>query len=112
MIGSPRLAPQAQLTGSRLARADLIVHRAVSGAMIRQQDTAVSVMAEIGLGESNLRSMIVSTSTTTSALWRPSRGYQLRDGDNAGVGPSTMQSALDEAICGWMAADSGYRGEP
>lgn len=99
---------QAQLTGGRLAAPDLIIDRTVSGAMMRQRDTAVIVMREIGLGESNLQiddrldeydhvgvmaghTADISFATATT----PERAR-------------TMQSALDEAIARWMGADSGY----
>ena len=99
---------QARLTGSRLAHADLIIDRTVCGAMMRQQDTALIAMREIGLTESNLRiderldeydhvgvmaehTADVSFATATT----PERAR-------------TVQSALDEAIARWMAADSGY----
>ena len=99
---------QAQLTGARLAGADLIVDRTVCGAMMRQRDSAVIVMKEIGLGESNLQiddrldeydhvgvmaahPAEISFATATT----PERAR-------------TVQSALDEAIARWMAADSGY----
>ena len=56
MTGSPTIGHrQAQLTGGRLARADLIIDRTVSGAMMRQRDTALIVMRDIGLSESNLQ---------------------------------------------------------
>ena len=99
---------QAQLTGGRLAGADLIVDRTVSGAMMRQRDTAVIVMKEIGLGESNLQI-----------------DDRLDEYDHVGVMAGhpaeisfatattlerarSVQSALDEAIARWMAADTGY----
>ena len=98
---------QAQLTGVRLAGADLIVDRTVSGAMMRQRDTALIVMRELGLGESTLQIddrldeydhvgvMAGHTAEISFATATPERAR-------------TVQSALDEAIARWMAADSGY----
>ncbi len=99
---------QARLTGSRLARADLTVHRAVSGALIRQQDTARAVMAEIG-HESDLRIddrldeydhlSVMAAHPTDISFATATTPESAR----------AVQSALDEAILRWMAADSGYR---
>jgi broad specificity phosphatase PhoE len=99
---------QAELTGSRLASTYLKVDHAVSGALIRQRETATAVLTEIGLGKSEL-----------------TVDDRLDEYDHAGVmagHPSdvsfatattpeaarAVQSALDEAIGHWMAADSGY----
>src|SRR5262245_34827950 len=99
---------QAQLTGGRLAGADLIIDRTVSGGMVRQRDTALIMMREIGLAECNLHiddrldeydhigvmagnTADISFATATT----PDRAR-------------TVQSALDEAIARWMAADGDY----
>ncbi len=46
---------QAQITGARLAAADLVVDRVVSGALTRQRDTAQAVLAALGRPGSELQ---------------------------------------------------------
>src|SRR5438067_4041211 len=46
---------QAQVTGARLARTDLVIDRVVSGGLIRQRDTAQAVLAALGWPVSRLR---------------------------------------------------------
>ena len=99
---------QAQLTGGRLAGADLIVDRTVSGAMMRQRDTAVIVMKDIGLGESDLyiddrldeydHVGVMAAHPAEISFATATTPERVR----------TVQSALDEAIARWMTADSGY----
>ena len=99
---------QAQLTGGRLADADLIIDRTVSGGMMRQRDTAQIVMREIGVGESNLQIDdrldeydhvgVMAGHTADISFATATTQERAR----------TVQSALDEAIARWMAADGGY----
>jgi broad specificity phosphatase PhoE len=99
---------QSQLTGGRLFHADLIVDRTVSGALMRQRDTALIVMRAIGLGESNLQIDdrldeydhvgIMAGHTADISFATATTPERVR----------TVQSALDEAIARWMTADSGY----
>jgi broad specificity phosphatase PhoE len=100
---------QAQLTGSRLARADLIVDQVVSGALMRQRDTAIPVMTEIGLGESHLH---VDDRLDEYDHVGVMAGHPANISFAAATTPESaraVQSALDEAIVRWMAADSGYQ---
>jgi broad specificity phosphatase PhoE len=99
---------QAQLTGGRLTRADLIIDRTVSGAMMRQRDTALIVMREIGLSESNLQ---IDDRLDEYDHVGVMAGHPTGISFATATTPErarTVQSALDEAIAPWMASDSGY----
>jgi broad specificity phosphatase PhoE len=99
---------QAQLTGGRLSRADLIIDRTVSGAMMRQRDTALIVMRDIGLSESNLQiDDRLDEYDHVGVMARHTTGISFATATTPGRA-RTVQSALDEAIARWMTADSGY----
>jgi broad specificity phosphatase PhoE len=100
---------QARQTGNRLAHTDLNIARVVCGAMHRQRDTALAIMAELGLPESQLR--------TEDRLDEYDHAGVLAEHDSSPISFETattaqsrraLQSALDEAIVRWMAADTGY----
>jgi broad specificity phosphatase PhoE len=105
---SEKGALQAQAAGVRLARADLKLDRVACGAMARQRDTALAVLAELGLPGSGLQAddrldeydhvgvMTAHTSDVSFETATPESGRE-------------VQAALDEAIGRWMAGGSGYQ---
>jgi broad specificity phosphatase PhoE len=101
---------QAQVAGARLARADLAIDRVVCGTLTRQRDTAVPVLAALGLSESELRTderldeydhVEVMARHTTEVTFATARA----DGDTG----RALQSTLEEAIGRWMAGGTGYQ---
>jgi broad specificity phosphatase PhoE len=108
---------QARATGTRLARADLVVDRVTCGALVRQRDTAAAVMAMIP--------DIAHEAGAESPGFRPHIDDRLDEYDHVGVlaafpsgvsfegaisaGSNRMlQPALDEAIARWATAEGGY----
>jgi len=65
---------QARSAGARLARADLSIGQVWSGALARQQDTALAVLAELGRPPSDLRTDVGSTSTIPAMSWARTPG--------------------------------------
>jgi broad specificity phosphatase PhoE len=101
---------QARATGVRLARADLVLNRVVSGALIRQRDTALGAMAELGLPESQLHideRLDEYDHIGIMAVHSPGITFQMATTPQA---RQSIQPALDEAIGRWAAADddTGY----
>jgi broad specificity phosphatase PhoE len=108
---------QARATGIRLARADLVVDRVICGALARQRDTAVAVMA--------MMSDIAHGAGAEPPEFRPHIDDRLDEYDHAGVlaadtsavsfegtisaeSNRMLQPALDAAIARWAIADTGY----
>jgi broad specificity phosphatase PhoE len=99
---------QARQSGSRLAQADLSIDRVVCGAMHRQRDTALAILAEVGRAESEL--------VTDNRLDEYDHAGVLAEHGSSPISFETattaqsrrqLQSALDQAIVRWMAADTG-----
>ena len=102
---------QARRTGGRLAQADLSIDRIVCGAMQRQRDTALAILAELGIAESRLHiddrldeydhAGVLAEHTSSRISFATARTAQSR---------RELQSALDQAVAHWIARD-GESGE-
>ena len=100
---------QAQVTGGRLARTDLVIDRVVSGGLIRQRDTAQAVLAALGRPPSQLQTderldeydhVGVMARHTTEVTFETATA----DGETG----RRLQSTLEEAIARWMSGGTGY----
>jgi broad specificity phosphatase PhoE len=99
---------QAAAVGARLRAADLEVTRVVCGSLTRQRDTALAILAALGIPESQLHAddrldeydhVSVFDAHSSDVTFETARGQ---------VSPRELQSALDEAILRWIAADGEY----
>ncbi len=99
---------QARLAGQRLARSAASMDRIISGGLARQRDTAEGVMTELGVPSSRL---IVDDRldeydhVSVMADVASNASFETAKTPSAA---RAVQSALDEAIARWAAADSGY----
>lgn len=111
---------QARATGTRLARADLVVDRVTCGALARQRDTAEAVMAMMP----DMAHGAAQGGGARSQEFRPHIDDRLDEYDHVGVlaaytseisfegvtsaeSNRLLQPALDEAIARWANADTG-----
>jgi broad specificity phosphatase PhoE len=100
---------QAQVTGARLARTDLVIDRVVSGALTRQRDTAQAVLAALGRPASQLLlddrldeydHVGVMAQHTTEVTFATATA--------SGEAGRALQSTLEEAIGRWISGEAGY----
>jgi broad specificity phosphatase PhoE len=117
---------QARLVGARLARADLRVSQAWCGGLARQRDTALTVLAELGLPPGELHADDRLDEYDHLGVLAADRAGDLQAADRAGDPPAAdragdpfalavtpesrlaLQSALDEAIGRWIQGGAGY----
>jgi broad specificity phosphatase PhoE len=102
---------QAQVTGARLAEADLVVDRVVSGALTRQRDTAQAVLAAVGRPGSELRiDERLDEYDHVGVMARHTAGITFETTMASGEsGRRALQSALDEAIGRWISGGTAYQ---
>lgn len=101
---------QAQVTGARLARADLAIDRVVCGTLTRQRDTARPVMAALGLPESGLRvDERLDEYDHIGVMARHPSQITFSTAAADGESGRALQSALEEAIDRWMSGGTGYQ---
>jgi len=100
---------QVQLTGTRLAESDLRVDRVVSGALVRQRDTALALMASLGLDPTDLATDArLDEYDHIGVLAAHTSRVSFQTADTAEANRA-VQPALDEAIARWVAGGgSGY----
>ncbi len=101
-------AHQARLAGRRLAGADLALTRIASGALARQQQTLVAVLAELAgpPGDAVVDARLDEYDhTDVLSMHQPGVSFE----STAPESNRALQSALDEAVARWMAGESGYR---
>jgi broad specificity phosphatase PhoE len=108
---------QARATGTRLARADLVIDRVICGALARQRDTAEAVVAMMpdiahgaGAGSPEFRPHIddrLDEYDHVGVLAASPSGVSFEGAISAGAN-RLLQPALDEAIARWATAEGGY----
>src|SRR6266567_4158502 len=101
---------QAQITGARLAAADLVVDRVVSGALTRQRDTAQAVLAALGRPGTELQTDDrLDEYDHIGVMARHTGEITFSTASASGESGRALQSALEDAIGRWM---SGGRSHP
>ena len=100
---------QAQVTGARLAEADLVVDRVVSGTLTRQRDTALAVLVALGRPGSELRiDERLDEYDHVEVMARHTAGITFETATASGETGLALQSALEEAIGRWISGGTGY----
>ena len=101
---------QAQAVGVRLRRADLAAARIVSGGLVRQRDTARSVLAELGALDADPQVDTRLDEYDHVGVLSTQRSGQTFQAATTEDSRRALQSALDEALARWVAAgeDEGY----
>ena len=101
---------QAQVTGARLAAADLPVDRVVSGALTRQRDTAQAVLAALGRPGSELQiDERLDEYDHVGVMARHTAEITFETATASGEAGRTLQSTLEEAIGRWISGGTGYQ---
>jgi broad specificity phosphatase PhoE len=101
---------QAQVTGARLARTDLVVDRVVSGALIRQRDTAQAVLAALGRPGSQLQTdERLDEYDHVGVMARHTTEITFETATATGEAGRALQSTLEEAIGRWISGGTGYQ---
>ena len=101
---------QAQVTGARLAAADLAVDRVVSGDLTRQRDTAQAVLAALGRPESELQiDERLDEYDHIGVMARHTAEITFETATATGEARRALQSALEEAIGRWISGGTGYQ---
>ena len=101
---------QAQVTGARLAAADLAVDRVVSGALTRQRDTAEAVLAALGRPGSELQiDERLDEYDHVGVMARHTAEITFGTATASGETGRALQSALEEAIGRWISGGTGYQ---
>ena len=101
---------QAQVTGARLAAADLAVDRVVSGALTRQRDTAQAVLAALGRPGSELQiDERLDEYDHVGVMARHTAEITFETATASGETGRALQSALEEAIGRWISGGTGYQ---
>lgn len=109
---------QAQVTGARLAAADLTVDRVVCGTLTRQRDTAEALLAALGGGGAGGEGAPQGGGPAGGGLRVDGRldeydhvgvmaGTARVSFETAGADGRALQSALEEAIGRWMSGSGG-----
>ncbi len=99
---------QARSAGARLARADLTIDQIFCGGLERQRDTAAELLAELGRPQTDLSiDDRLDEYDHVGVMGERVAGVSFAAATTPEAGRS-LQSALDEAIARWMAADEGY----
>jgi broad specificity phosphatase PhoE len=101
---------QAQVTGARLAETDLVVDRVVSGALIRQRDTAQAVLAALGRPGAELQTdERLDEYNHVGVLARHTGEITFEAATVSGESGRALQSALEEAIGRWISGGTEYQ---
>ncbi len=101
---------QAQVTGARLAAADLAVDRVVSGGLTRQRDTAQAVLAALGRPGSELQiDERLDEYDHVGVMARHTAEITFETATASGETGRALQSALEEAIGRWISGGTGYQ---
>ena len=99
---------QARSAGARLARTDLSVSQVWSGALARQQDTAVAVLAELGRPPSDLRTDArLDEYDPRGVLGADTAGDPFAAATTPASGRA-LQVTLDEALARWIQGGADY----
>jgi broad specificity phosphatase PhoE len=99
---------QARSAGARLARADLGIGQVWSGALARQQDTALAVLAELGRPPSDLRTDArLDEYDPRGVLGADTAGDPFAAATTPASG-RVLQVTLDEALARWIQGGAGY----
>ena len=101
---------QAQVTGARLAAADLAVDRVVSGALTRQRDTAQAMLAALGRPGPELQiDERLDEYDHVGVMARHTAEITFETATASGEAGRALQSALEEAIGRWISGGTGYQ---
>ncbi len=101
---------QAQVTGARLAEADLVVDRVVCGALTRQRDTAEAVLAALGRAGAELQTdERLDEYDHVSVMARHTGEITFETATASGESGRALQSALEEAIGRWTSGGTDYQ---
>ncbi len=101
---------QAQVTGARLAAADLAVDRVVSGGLTRQRDTAQAVLAALGRPGSELQiDERLDEYDHVGVMARHTAEITFETATASGEAGRALQSTLEEAIGRWISGETGYQ---
>src|SRR5580693_581149 len=98
---------QARAAGTRLARADLSISQVWCGGLVRQQETARAVLAELGRPLSELRADVRLDEYDPLGVL----GRDIADDPSAAATPASrraLQTTLDEALGRWIQGGAGY----
>jgi broad specificity phosphatase PhoE len=99
---------QARSAGARLARADLGIGQVWSGALARQQDTALAVLAELGRPPSDLRTDArLDEYDPRGVLGADTAGDPFAAATTPASG-RVLQVTLDEALARWIRGGADY----
>ena len=99
---------QARSAGARLARADLSIGQVWSGALARQQDTALAVLAELGRPPSDLRTDVrLDEYDLRGVLGADTGGDPFATATTPASGRA-LQVTLDEALARWIQGGADY----
>jgi broad specificity phosphatase PhoE len=100
---------QAQVTGARLARTDLVIDRVVSGALTRQRDTAQAVLAALERPASQLLlDDRLDEYDHVGLMARHTTEVTFATATASGEAGRALQSTLEEAISRWISGEAGY----
>ena len=101
---------QAQVTGARLAAADLAVDRVVSGGLTRQRDTAQAVLAALGRPGSELQiDERLDEYDHVGVMARHTAEITFETATASGEAGRALQSTLEQAIGRWISGETGYQ---
>ena len=101
---------QAQVTGARLAAADLAVDRVVSGGLTRQRETAQAVLAALGRPGSELQiDERLDEYDHVGVMARHTAEITFETATASGEAGRALQSTLEEAIGRWISGETGYQ---
>ena len=101
---------QAQVTGARLARTDLVIDRVVSGGLTRQRDTAQALLAALGWPASRLRiDERLDEYDHVEVMARHTNEVTFSTATAEGEVGRALQSTLEEAIGRWISGETGYK---
>jgi broad specificity phosphatase PhoE len=98
---------QARAAGARLARADVSISQVWCGGLVRQQETAHAVLAELGRPLSELRADVRLDEYDPLGVL----GRDIADDPSAATTPASrraLQTTLDEALSRWIQGGPGY----
>jgi broad specificity phosphatase PhoE len=99
---------QARSAGARLARADLSIGQVWSGALARQQDTALAVLAELGRPPSDLCTDVrLDEYDPRGVLGADAAGDPFAAATTPASGRA-LQVTLDEALARWIQGGADY----
>src|SRR5580692_7484041 len=100
---------QAQVTGARLARTDVVIDRVVSGGLTRQRDTAQALLAALGWPASRLLiDERLDEYDHVEVMARHTTEVTFSTATAEGEVGRALQSTLEEAIGRWISGETGY----